>query len=110
MKTYTNSNWLGTLIFGMLLVAFGIFANAFIYWLLWDHSIVPACASLGISLWPIEYVHFVVLAAVIACLHTTSQKDEDKLGVSEAWVKFLVTILSRFVMVAIALLITKMML
>lgn len=110
MKTYTNSNWLGTLIFGMLLVAFGIFANAFVYWLLWDHSIVPACASLEVSLPAIKYVHFVVLAAVIACLHTTSQKDEDKLGVSEAWVKFLVTILSRFVMVAIALLITKMLL
>lgn len=110
MKTYTNSNWLGTLIFGMLLVAFGIFANAFIYWLLWDHSIVPACASLGVSLLPIEYVHFVVLSAVIACIRTTTQKEENKLEVTEAWVKFLVTILSRFVMVVIALLITKMML
>ena len=109
MKTYTNSNWLGTLISGMLLVAFGIFANAFIYWLLWDHTIVSACASLEVSLWPIEYVHFVVLAAVIACLRTT-QKEDEKYGVTEAWVKFLVTILSRVVMVIIALLITKMLL
>ena len=110
MGSYKNSNWLGTLIFGMLLVAFGIFANAFIYWLLWDHAIVPACASLEVSLLSIKYVHFVVLAAVIACLRTTTQKDEDKLEVTEAWVKFLVTLLSRFVMVVIALLITKMML
>lgn len=110
MKNYSNSNFLTTLTIGMLLVVFGCFANAFIYWLLWDHAIVPVFASLGYTLIPIEFSHFAVISAVIACLKTTTRKENEKLEMFEAWVKFLSIIFAKVLMVLVAILLTKMLL
>lgn len=110
MGSYKNSNWLGVLILGIFLIVFGAFANAFIYSLLWDHAVVPVCASIGYILPDIKFAHFVVISSVIACLHTKTNKDNETMELSEAWVKFMSIICSKILMVLIAMLLVKMLL
>ena len=109
MKNYSNSNLFATLVMCILLVIFGVFGNAFIYWLLWDHAVLPVCVSLGYTLPAIKFAHFAIISAVIACLGATN-KDNKSMEVAIAWAKYISIFCSKIIMVLIAMLLVKMLL